>query len=64
VEVAFRRGRSVTFDRIGATDGDMRPLIDRRFKCTGCGSMFAGMWLFVMPDEADAWAANAALVSR
>lgn len=34
VEVAFRRGRSVTFDRIDATDGDMRPLIDRRFKCT------------------------------
>jgi len=26
---------------------NMRPLIDRRFKCSACGSMFVSLWLFV-----------------
>jgi transposase len=42
----------------------MRPLIDRRFKCSVCGSMFVSLWPFVTRDEADAWATNTALVNR
>ena len=34
----------------------MRPLIDRRFKCSGCGSMFVAPFLFATHNEADAWA--------
>ena len=43
---------------------NMRPLIDRRFKCSACDLMFVSLWLFVTRDKADAWATNTALVNR
>jgi hypothetical protein len=42
----------------------MRPLIDRRFKCSACDLMFVSLSLFVTRDKADAWATNTALVNR
>ena len=48
----------VPLDRIGASDGDMRRLLDRRFKCASCGSMFVQLFLFGTRDEADSWAAK------
>lgn len=56
----------VPLERIGESDSDMRPLIDRPFECTACGSMFVGLWLVVTRAEADAWCGrlkrNAALL--
>jgi hypothetical protein len=42
-------------DRLGHLEGDMRPLLGRPFKCSGCGSRDVSLWLFAKRDEADAW---------
>src|SRR5262249_7239625 len=41
----------VALERIGASDGDMRPLLDRPFKGSACDSMFVGLWLFATRAE-------------
>lgn len=52
-----RRGL-VSLEAIGAGSGDMRPLIDRRFKCTVCSSSFVGLFLFASAVEPAEWAAQ------
>lgn len=43
-------------DRLGNLDGNMRPLRDWPFKCSGRGSRDVALWLFAKRAEADAWA--------
>jgi len=42
-------------DRLGSLPGNMRPLRDWPFKCSGCGSRDVALWLFARRAEADAW---------
>ena len=53
---ACGRRALVPLDRLGHLDGDMRPLLGRPFKCSGCGSRDVSLWLFAKRAEADAWA--------
>jgi hypothetical protein len=46
----------VPLDRLGNLDGNMRPLRDWPFKCSGRGSRDVALWLFAKRAEADAWA--------
>jgi hypothetical protein len=42
--------------RLGNLAGDMRPLLDRPFKCSACGSLDVSLWLLAKRAEADEWA--------
>jgi hypothetical protein len=62
ISLAVRKSIALFIDHFSLSN--MRPLIDRRFKCSPCDSMFVSLWLFVTRDEADAWATNTAFVNR
>jgi hypothetical protein len=49
----------VPLDRLGSLGGDMRPLLGRPFKCSGCGSRDVSLWLFAKRAEAGGWAEQA-----
>jgi hypothetical protein len=53
---ACKRRALVPLDRLGNLDGNMRPLRDWPFKCSGCGSRDVALWLFAKRAEADGWA--------
>ena len=52
---ACNRRVLVTVDRLGHLEGNMRPLKDWPFKCSGCGSREVALWLFAKRAEADGW---------
>ena len=52
---ACKRRALVPLDRLGQLDGDMRPLWNWPFKCSGCGSREVAQWLFSKRAEADTW---------
>jgi hypothetical protein len=53
---ACKRRALVPLDRLGNLNGNMRPLRDWPFKCSGCGSRDVALWLFPKRAEADGWA--------
>ena len=52
---ACKRRALVPLDRLGNLDGNMRPLRDWPFKCSGCGSREVALWLFPKRAEAGRW---------
>jgi hypothetical protein len=45
----------MALERIGVSDGDMRPLSSLRLKCSACEGRAVALLLFVTRAEADAW---------
>jgi hypothetical protein len=50
----FRGHRAlIELAKLGHLNGNMKPLLDFKFKCSSCGSRDVSLFLFARRDEAD-----------